>query len=185
MRKPKGYEEAKAFTEGTPLPAGGYVLEILNVEYSENPWNDGTDEIRLAFDICEGEFAGYYKQKFNKAKENSEDAKWKGNTKIRVPADDLPADQQWKLRRFKTDIIMFEDSNEGFHWDWDEQKLKGLKIGGLFAEDEYLGHTYAKLVRFTTVDNIRDGNFTIPEFKKKESLPTIPSTPAVEDDLPF
>ena len=56
MKKLKGYESAKPYSEQERLPAGGYILRVLNVEYQENDWGD---VIILSFDIAEGEYKGF------------------------------------------------------------------------------------------------------------------------------
>ena len=162
MKKLKGYESAKPYSEQERLPAGGYILRVLNVEYQENDWGD---VIILSFDIAEGEYKGFYNENYEN--QASEDKKWKGNYRLRVPADDGADEDAWKQRRFKTIIAAFEDSNNGFHWDWDEQKLKGKVIGGIFnnKEYDYNGHTgfFTNCHSLTPVEKIRSGKFKIPE----------------------
>ena len=158
MKKLKGYESAKPYSEQERLPAGGYILRVLNVEYQENDWGD---VIILSFDIAEGEYKGFYNENYEN--QASEDKKWKGNYRLRVPADDGSDEDAWKQRRFKTIIAAFEDSNNGFHWDWDEQKLKGKVIGGIFnnKEYDYNGHTgfFTNCHSLTPVEKIRSGEF--------------------------
>lgn len=133
MKKLKGYESAKPYSEQERLPAGGYILRVLNVEYQENDWGD---VIILSFDIAEGEYKGFYNENYEN--QASEDKKWKGNYRLRVPADDGSDEDAWKQRRFKTIIAAFEDSNNGFHWDWDEQKLKG-KVSSAYGTEALHG----------------------------------------------
>ena len=68
-------------------------------------------------------------------------------------------------------MTSLEASNEGFKWDWDEKKLKDLKCGAIFGEEEYekmdgsIG-TSTKVKFIRTVKAIQEGNFKIPELKK-------------------
>ena len=128
INKPKNYESVKPYTQMDKLPIGGYVLEILNVKIENTQYGD---KLVLGFDIKEGEQAGFYKK--NLAQQAQEDRKWKGNYRLSIPKDDGTEDDNKIQRRFKTVMDQFEDSNNGFHWDWDEQKLKGKLIGGILA----------------------------------------------------
>lgn len=162
MKKLNGYKEAQAYSDQERLPVGGYILKILNVEYKENDWGD---VIILSFDIDEGEFKGFYAANYKA--QTGEDKKWKGTYRLRVPKDDGTEQDNWAMRRFKTVITNFEESNNGFHWDWDEQKLKGKKIGALFNNKEYNFNNrsgfFTNCHSLVTVEKIKSGNFEIPE----------------------
>ena len=71
------------------------------------------------------------------------------------------------MRRFKTMIEAFEDSNDGYHWDWNEETLKGKLIGGVFNNKEWEmnGRTgfFTNCHHLTSAENIRKGNFKIPD----------------------
>lgn len=186
------YDATKAYTETKQLPKGGYVLKILAAELETTL--KGGYAIKLSYDIAEGDFKGFFKEQY---KENtSEDKKWKGVTKVFVPAD---SDPEWSQRRFKTTMTAFEESNNGYHFDWDEQKLKGLLIGGVFnlKEWEYEGKTgwATHFKSFYSVDAIRNEKFKIPEDEPlkttEEALSTmnagfmdIPDSPD-DEGLPF
>lgn len=161
MKKLGRYAEAKTYTDQERLPAGGYILDIKNVEYKENDWGD---VIILSFDIAKGDFKGFFEKNYKT--QNGEDKKWKGTYRLRVPKDDGSEQDEWTLRRFKTIITNFEDSNNGFHWDWDEQKLKGKKIGALFNNKEYDYNNrsgfFTNCHSLVTVEKIDSGRFEIP-----------------------
>ena len=55
MKRLNGYEKAQAYTDSERLPAGGYILRILDVKYQSNDWGD---VVILYFDIDEGEQKG-------------------------------------------------------------------------------------------------------------------------------
>ncbi len=161
MRKIEGYKEAQTYSDQERLPVGGYILGIKNVEYKENDWGD---VIILSFDIEEGEFKGFFARNYKE--QTGEDKKWKGTYRLRVPKDDGSEQDSWTLRRFKTVITNFEESNSGFHWDWDEQKLKGKKIGALFNNKEYNFNNrsgfFTNCHSLVTVEKIKSGKFEIP-----------------------
>lgn len=192
MKKLNGYAQAQAYTETERLPVGGYVLKILGVEYQENSWGD---VIVLSFDIIEGEQRGFFL--INYENQNTEDKRWKGTYRLRVPKDDGTEQDEWTMRRFKTVIMNFEESNPGYRWDWDEKTLKNLMIGGIFNNKEYEinGHRgfFTNCHSLIEVNRIRSGKFKIPEdtllkqpttTKKASDFMTIPD--GVEDEgLPF
>ena len=164
IKKFGGYEKAETFKEHEKLPIGGYILKILNAEEKSYTWGD---VLVLSFDIDEGDYKGFYKS--NYASQNSEEKKWKGNINIVVPKEDGSEKDNITLRAFKTTITAIEDSNNGYHWDWDENKFKGKLIGGLFRnkEWEYNGNTgfFTECCRLISVDAIKNDKFKVPEDK--------------------
>lgn len=161
MKKLNGYETAQAYFEQERLPVGGYVLKILDVKYQENSWGD---VILLSFDIEEGEYKGFFANNYRA--QTQEDKKWKGTYRLRVPKDDGSEQDNWTMRRFKTVISAFEESNSGYHWNWDEQTLKGKMIGALFNNKEYefdgRHGFFTNCHSLVTVEKIRSGKFEIP-----------------------
>ena len=161
MKKLNGYQAAQAYSDQEKLSPGGYVLKILDVKYQENSWGD---VILLSFDIDEGENKGFFAANYKA--QTQEDKKWKGTYRLRVPKDDGSEQDNWAMRRFKTVISNFEESNQGYHWDWDEQKLKGKLIGALFNNKEYefdgRHGFFTNCHSLVTVEKIRSGKFEIP-----------------------
>lgn len=172
MRKPRNYDNAEAYTGGKRLPAGGYICKIINVK--EETSKSGNEMLVLAFDISDGEFKDFYREGYEK--NTSEDKKWRGNFYMMVPGEDADRDD-WKLRRFKTNIGKFEDSNSGYHFDWEHpDKLTGLFVGIVFGEEEYIASDGSnrfstKPVRLETTDTIKDGDFDVPAVKYLEQNP--------------
>lgn len=162
MKQLNGYASAQAYAEQERLPVGGYILNILDVKYQEN---DCGDVILLSFDIADGEQKGFFKTNYNQ--QTGGDKKWKGVYRLRVPRDDGSEQDEWTMRRFKTVISNFEDSNSGYHWNWDEQTLKGKTIGALFNNKEYELNGrhgfFTNCHSLVSVEKIRSGKFTVPE----------------------
>ena len=195
MKKFNNWENVKAASEFVPLPAGGYIVKLKNAKVKEykNQNGDAFERFEIAIDIAEGEFKDYYANDY--CNQTNEDKKWKGVLRLYMPKEDGSEQDEWTKSRFKSFIEAVEDSNPGFHWDWDESKLRGKKIGCLFRleEWEYNGKTGKKAQPFkaVSVEKIKSGNFKIPKEKlleKNASAPTAP-TPEFRDipdeDVPF
>lgn len=180
MKPINNFEKVQGYTNGSmQLPVGGYVVKITGVRY-ENGHNGGSDRIVVAFDVAEGEHAGFFKKRFDS--DQNEDRKWKGTTVLYVPKEDGSEQDEWTIRRLKTFTNALEDSNQNYHWDWDENKWKGLLVGGVFGEV----HTVidGKQIQYTTfrnacsVEDIRKGNFKIPKVQLKNGASASVAKPA-------
>ena len=182
--------EIKRSVSGSdPLPVGGYVAKIMKAEVKEYDWGD---VLVVSFDIAEGEYKDFFANQY-KANTN-EDKKWKGNFRINVPQEG----NQWfdsQKRTFGNAIACIEDSNAGYHWDWDEAKLKGKLVGVLFRnfEWEVNGNTgwSTECGTFVSVDDIRNGNYRQMKDRPLKNKP-VDVKPTVADfeeisteDLPF
>lgn len=164
MKKLNGYEAAKTYSETERLPAGGYVLKILEAKEIDNSAKGYNDYLLISFDIAEGEQKDFYAANYKA--QTSEDRKWKGTYRLRKPKDDGTEQDGWVMRRFKTVMTAIEESNNGYHWDWNEAGLKNKLIGGIFnnKEYDYNGRRgfYTNCHSLVTVEKIRSGKFTIP-----------------------
>lgn len=164
MKAFNDYDKTQAYTKGDKLPVGGYILKILAAKV-EPGTNGNSDQLVVSYDIAEGDQAGFYQKQYSA--QMGEDKKWKGATRIWLPKDDGSEKDEWTKRKFKTFIVRVEESNDGFHWDWDENKLKGKLVGGVFNEKEYSynGHEgfYTNLHNFENVETIRNDDFKIPD----------------------
>lgn len=168
MKAFAGYENAKVKTGSFELlPKGAYVLKILNVKEAQN--SKGGSRFDIAFDIAEGDYKDFYQNQFNKNKESNEDAKYSndGIYRLMIPEDDSAG---WKKDNFKTFIYALEESNNGYHWDWDETKWKNLLFGGLFhiEQSEFKGKIYdhTRLCYPKKADDIRNNKYgSLPQDK--------------------
>ena len=118
--------------------------------------------------IVEGEYSGYYQKKFDA--NTNEDRKWPGTFLLNVPRDDGSERDGWTKRSFRTFTDALEDSNPGYHFDWDEAKFKGKMIGFVFNYREWTAPDGREVMspnaaRATTIDKIRKGDFKIPKDK--------------------
>ena len=100
---------------------------------------------------------------------------------------------------FKGFIEDIGESNSGFAWDWNEDRLKGLSIGAVIGEEEYIGNDGNVKTRYTfprlkSAQDIRDGNFRVPELKTLDGGSSTPASGTGQDaqaaadpydDIPF
>ena len=120
--KPKGYPQ---------LPEGPYVAKIMAVKL-EGFEPDQTLILRL--DVAEGNYAGYYAKRFQHDTERKNaqyPAKYKGDFRLRVPNPESKKSQypESDLANFNEAVYKIQESNPGYHWDWNEDGLKGLLVG--------------------------------------------------------
>lgn len=176
MKPISNYEHVRGYeNSASQLPVGGYVLKITGVRY-ETGQNGNSDRIVVAFDVNEGEYAGFFKKRFDS--DQNEDKKWKGTTNLYVPKEDGSEQDEWTMRKFKTFTNALEDSNSGYKWDWEESKWKGLLIGGVFGEVHTL--IDGRQAQFTTfksscsTETIRKGEFKIPKVQYKNGASANP-----------
>ena len=165
IRKFNDYEQTKSYSESARLPKGGYVMQIKEANIVQNRSGNGEHLVIFA-DIAEGDYNGYFLKDYQR--QEGEDKKWRGKTFINIPTDDGSESDSWTKRRFKTFTEAVEDSNEGYHFDWDEKKFKGKFVGALFNEREWESPD-GKIIKLTnwagscSVDKIRNGSYTLPK----------------------
>lgn len=175
MKQYKGYER-KETADYIALPKGAYVIKFLDVKEEANKSGAGS-HLKIAFDICEGEYAGFYKKLFDGS--TKEDKKWNNDAVVFLtcPEDDS---EQYIVDNFNKFMTAVEDSNDGYHWNWDESTLKGKVVGAKFCieQSEYNGNVYdhTKAKWFINAQKVRDGKYgQLP----KDKL-VAPSTGATE-----
>ena len=194
MSLPK-YDKSRRRKTFELLPKGAYVIKIKAAREDENRTGSGT-HLTIAFDISEGEYAGFYDQQFQS--NTNEDKKWPNDAMfyLSVPADTSPSYVWDNWNTFFADL---EDSNNGFVFSGDPASLKGKIIGGKFANEqsEYNGKIYDHIkLRWTCVaDDVRAGKagkmpndkLIAPAVPKASSsmdgFMDIPDT--AEEELPF
>lgn len=145
------------------LPAGGYVAKIMDATVINYDWGD---KLKVDFDIAEGEYKGFFATDYRN--NTNDDKKWRGTYRINIPNE---RNQYFNSQRksFNNFIACLEETNNGFHWAWDESALKGKGIGVLFRnkEWEYDGSTgwTTECCAVTTAKDVREGNFKMPKDK--------------------
>lgn len=187
--------------ENIQLPAGGYVCKIVGAKTVIN--RSGREMLEVGVDITTGEFAGFFRQKFDGQTDKS---KWPNAATIRINLPDMDKDTQdeatKKAGRVKKFIMDVEESNTPYVFKWDEQTLKNKFVGCLFGREEFETQDgkrawSTKVFYTTTLAKIQTGNFKVPADRPmKDNIhgvvyyeTTEPSNAFVEieqdDSLPF
>lgn len=201
IKKFKDYDQTKAYGDYEKLPKGGYVMRILdavNGRWENRKWVDDLDGdvIKVSCDIDSGEYHGFFKRDY--LNQQSEDKKWRCVYYLNIPQDDGSEKDAWTKRRFKTFTEALEDSNSGYHFDWDEKKFVDKVIGGLFNEREFEGRdgNIARATNFAQVcpvEKIKDGTYKLPADKLLDRTSPATSTSTgflqipdnIDEELPF
>ncbi len=199
MKAMSNYEKVSAVSERPQLKAGAYICVIKKAKVVSYPKKDNSgmfEKFEIAIDIADGEFKGFFEENFNS--QNVEDKKWKGVLRnLYVPLDDGSEQDNYTMAKFKAAMEAIEESNKGFKWEWDENKLSGKKVGVIFRDEEYSFNGYsgwsAKPFKLISVDAVKDGKFKMPAalpLKKDSGLNAnsnafTPVNIENPDDLPF
>lgn len=123
--------KAEKTVANKPLPVGGYVAKIEKAKVEDYSWGQ---VVVIAFDIAEGEHAGFFKKQFDS--NPNEDKKWKGTYRLIVP-DESSEYFTSNQKTFNNFIYALEDSNSGYHYDCDETKFKGKLLGVIYRNKEW------------------------------------------------
>lgn len=193
MKKVNSFNRENVIKESERLPIGGYVIKIMNAKEETFSWGR---RLAIAFDIAEGEYAGFYNKNFQN--QTGEDKKWKGVFRLNIPKEDGSDGDEWTQKKFNTSIVNIEESNNGYFFDWDESKLKGKLVGALFNNKEYEINGrhgfYTNCHSFVPVETIRSGKFKIPEDTLLKGSSSAPKTDSdgfmdipsgADEEIPF
>lgn len=190
MRGIPNYNNIQQYTERAKLPVGAYEVKIIRAEEQD-------DTLCILFDISDGEYEGFYMDKFNNERKAYPDsAKFKGVLRLFYPNGGQYDDSNEK--RIKTALERIKESNNlktDFSKEWDGAVLKNCKVGMVFREEEYDYHGYkgmtAKPYQIIALKALSEGKFKIPDPKYLNgSAPSTTDSSSAEelpldDDLPF
>lgn len=190
MEKPRDFDTAKAWGEYEPLPAGGYVCEIIGVDEALS--KTGKKMIKIALDIFEGEHKGRFMDVY---KNDTRDfKKWPASAVVHQLVEDNDGNTHGRFKQF-TDCTI--ESNKGFEIKWGKEFgscFKGKLIGAVFGKEQYEGEGGLKWSTkprfFRTVEEIRAGKFKIPEDKLLDTSSNnngVPAgfSPVKDEEIPF
>ena len=154
------------------LPAGGYICITKNVETGKS--QNGNDMLTLYLDVAEGQFAKHF-----------ENAQYPPKYRQVIFGKDSKLSAAYKA--------MLEDyakSNSGLKVDispFDERTLINKKIGVVFGEREYLYNGVKRVAvepkKILSVEDVRNGKFTVPERELLKEQPKSNVAPKVDDDF--
>ena len=144
--------EAKGMDDFRGLPIGAYECVIMDARVNHNE-QSGKDTFKVSVDIASGEFKDYFRKMYEN--DTRIDRKWNNNA---VKYLSYTGDN---VAFFKGFIKTIENSNIGYVWDWDETKLKGKKVCGVFQYEEYEKQDGTKgikvrLTKFRSLDKLKD-----------------------------
>ena len=192
MQKPSNYDQALPYTDSMKLPVGGYVCRILQAK-EIGPTAFSSGYLEVIFDIAEGEQAGFYRRNYDAQQANK---RWKGTYRLWSPDNSGSEQDNRANRSMKTFFNAVEGSNPGYVWNWNEASLVDKSFGAVFGEREFLTQdekiaTVVEIQRVKTADEIRSGNYTIPEIRRlKQDAPIegtsfTPVPDDIDENLPF
>lgn len=158
------------------LPAGAYIGKVLGAKIEDVDYN-GVPGQRLAIqlDVTEGEYTDHFQKMFKaqQAAGGNFAPKYKGILRLNIPrsGDQYEAGNR---RALENAAWALEQSNNGYHWDWDETKLKGLNVGFSVRERDWImeqngdiqSGTTTEIARLESVSAVREGR--VKPMRKKE-----------------
>ena len=164
------------------------MAKILNAEEVSYDWGS---VLLISFDIMEGQYKDFFAKDYKE--QDREDKKWRGTYRLSEPKDDGSEKDGWTKRTFGNAIWSVEESNPGYHWDWNEVGLKEKIVGVLFRNREWEmnGNTgwTTECCALASVDDIRQGKYRQPKDKPLKTSGASNSNfmPASDNsgDLPF
>ena len=144
--------EAKGMDDFKGLPIGAYECVIMDARVNHNE-QSGKDTFKVSVDIASGEFKDYFRKMYEI--DTRIDRKWNNNA---VKYLSYTGDN---VAYFKGFITTVENSNDNYKWDWDETKLKGKKVCGVFQYEEYKKQDGTKgikvrLNKFRSLDKLKE-----------------------------
>lgn len=173
MKPINNWSEVKAAGTYERPGAGGYVCIIKKVTDDPNK-----ELLHIEYDIAEGQFKSY-------AADTAERAGF-------WPLDFTKSYKTKALGFFKAMIEAIEKTNNGYVWTWDEKTLVNKGVGIVLREEEYETRDGKVKVRlkpyeFKTANEIRSGEFSVPERKLIDHVTATPTMADEEDtgELPF
>lgn len=192
MKPYQGAESKKSAGAREMLPADNYVAKIMNAV--EKATQGGKLYIEISFDIAEGEYKDFFRTDYQAQDIAFAERKWRGNFRLWEPTGDGSERDGWTKRTFNNLIGCVEESNPGYHWDWNEQGLKGKLIGVQFRDKEWAweGKTgwMTECGGLCSVADVRSGK---AKLLRAKTLPDAPVQNASaggfvqvqDDELPF
>lgn len=185
MQGYNNYAARKPAAAREKLPVGCYVAKIMNAEEVVGQYGR---TLLVSFDIIEGEYKDFFRKDYE-ASAGNENRKWRGTIRMKVPTGDGSERDEWTKRSFEGNMWAIEDSNPGYHWDWNEKALKSKLIGVNYRNKEWEidGNTgwTTECGRLESVEDVRAGRCKPMKDKplKNSTKPANNTFTDVSDDL--
>ena len=161
MKAYQGFEAKKSGFTRLPV-AGAYVGEIQGLRV-EKDYDNTRDVIVLMLEITDGEYKNRYHEVLKEQQERfGGDVKYRGTLRIKLPAENDGDDKAWIRSKFENAVWCIEQSNEGYEWDWNEEKWKGKKVGFSVRDTLYTGadgndRQSTEIGQLESIKEVRDG----------------------------
>ena len=201
MKQINGFRSEPRQSGTILLPAGPYIGKIKNVKIDGN---EPDQRLILRLDVSDGDYANYFTDRYARddkryeKKESKYPAKYKGDLKIRIPNPDNPNSKypDSDLATFNDAIWCIEESNPGYHWDWDEKSLIGLTVGFSVRKGTYNDKPFSTIAKLESAPEVRMGNVAVmdplpPRNDAPKYVPPVTQqvgyteVQMTEDELPF
>lgn len=128
------FKPTQAAGERMSLPAGVYEGHIINARVDDN---GTTQTLMIQVEIDKGDYAGFYRKQYESQTGSQFSIRYKGVYRVQLPDGQNEEHDNWRQHQLEGLAWALQDGNPGYKWDFDENKLKGLKCGLNVREREY------------------------------------------------
>lgn len=192
MKPVAGFKSEAPAASYPMLPKGLYTagIKAVKVEGAEPD-----QRLVLRLEIIEGEYAGYYTKRYNHDKDagGRYEVRYKGDFSLQIPDQANPRRQHfdWDLKSFNGNIWAIENSNPGYHWDWNEQGLVGKTVGINVRQGSFNGVPYTTIGRLESTQMMAAGKCKVMadmkprETASSEAVPSPVPGIVVDEEVPF
>lgn len=161
MKPINGFQSQAPGASYPMLPKGAYVCGIQDVKITGAEPNQ---QLSLRLEIIEGPYAGYWTKRYQSESNRTGmatqyETRYKGVVNIQIPNEANTSRQHydWDLNTFNRAIGAIEASNNGYHWDWNEQGLKGKTVGVSVQLGLFNGIEFTSPRRLEDANQVREG----------------------------
>lgn len=165
MNKIEGFKPQESKEGKKNLPVGAYVGKIVDAKVEEYKTKDSKtiSKLVIALDVSEGEHKDFYMNQYKDAsgRESKYPVRYKGTIRYALPSADDPYAES-HTRKLENAVWAVEQSNEGYHWDWNEKALKGKTVGFCVREFDWLlddgrKGTSTEIGKLVSAQDVREG----------------------------
>ena len=130
----KDFKPAYNAGERMTLPAGVYEGHIIAAKLD---MSSNVPTLVIQVEIDKGEYAGFFRRQYDSQKNGQYAAKYKGVYRVQLPDGQDQEHDSWRQQQLEGVVWALENGNPGYHWNWDENTMKGLKVGLNVRERDY------------------------------------------------
>ena len=170
--------------ERMTLPPGIYEGHIINAKVDEL---GDAPALMIQVEIDKGEYAGFFRRQYESQQGGQYSVRYKGVYRITLPDGKDEQHDNWRKHQLEGAVWALENSNPGYKWDWDENKLKGLKIGLNIRDRDYYYNgksgTTTEIGRLESILMMNDPDETKrPKLMKRRELSNRDKQKMAEDE---